>query len=431
MTDENHTDYLKDLNPAALYVMWTLEEQGYETRLCGGAVRDLVSGKTPKDWDMATVAYPNTVMDIFEKLGKTVIPTGLQHGTVTVVIGDENIEITTLRVDTKTDGRHADVEYTDDWRQDSSRRDFTMNAMYIDCDGILHDYHGGLGDIKDRNFPVFVGEPDARIKEDYLRILRWFRFHDNARCGILRGHDHTDVDYAVTCRTAIRDNLHGLDTISGERIWAELKKMMSSDMYIMSLSRLSKLGIFEKLGLHAPTDLTHGMNAQIRKSCTNPVVRLFYSSPRYILDIGRNVLVNRFHASSEEVGILDFVIKHYDDVPVDIVGSMILLGRGYSKEMVKNRIAIMPPVEAPTEVTPTTVSAMERIFDQIDQLQVPEFPISGNDIMGLGVAAGPNLGEILGELRDYWSKNTFVPDKENLLGLANDIIQRDEHHDQD
>jgi tRNA nucleotidyltransferase/poly(A) polymerase len=187
---------LDQINPAALHVMWMLDSAGYEGRICGGAVRDLVLGQEPKDWDIATTARPEQVMELMETAGIQVIPTGLQHGTVTAVIGKENIEITTLRVDVATDGRHAEVEFTTDWVTDSLRRDFTINAMYLDMNLIIHDYHNGLDDLEEQLIR-FVGDATARIEEDYLRILRYFRFR--ARMG--RPDVIGDEAYVINTKT--------------------------------------------------------------------------------------------------------------------------------------------------------------------------------------------------------------------------------------
>ena len=145
-----------------------MRNSNHEIRIVGGAVRDILLGKTPKDIDLATDAPPDQMMALFKSAGIKYIPTGLQHGTVSAVIGDEVIELTTLRIDTNQDGRHADVEFTKDWREDAKRRDLTFNAMNIDMDGTLHDYFNGVEDLKN-GISRFVGDPDTRLKEDYLR----------------------------------------------------------------------------------------------------------------------------------------------------------------------------------------------------------------------------------------------------------------------
>ena len=150
-------------------------ERKFEIRVVGGGVRDMFMNQPPKDIDLSTTATPQEMVQLFTESDVKYIETGLQHGTLTAHVNDVDYEITTLRIDTETDGRKAVVTYTKDWYIDAQRRDFTVNAMSVDIDGVLYDYFGGEGDINDRRIR-FVGQDDHRIKEDYLRILRYFRF---------------------------------------------------------------------------------------------------------------------------------------------------------------------------------------------------------------------------------------------------------------
>ena len=149
--------------------------EGYSIRLVGGVARDLLLGHQPKDIDLATDCTPENMVQIFEREGLHYIPTGLQHGTITVHINKVNYEITTLRIDHVTDGRHAIVQYTSEWSKDAERRDLTINAMSLSFDGTLYDYFNGMEDLKKKKVR-FVGNARERIKEDYLRILRYFRY---------------------------------------------------------------------------------------------------------------------------------------------------------------------------------------------------------------------------------------------------------------
>ena len=205
---------------------------GHEIRIAGGAVRDLLDGRAPSDLDFATTATPQVMKKMFEAEGIRMLNTnGEKHGTITARIDDENFEVTTLRIDVVNHGRHADVEFTEDWRLDAERRDLTINSMFLGhlrlllsiynnwhwwiigntlgFDGTVYDYFGGYKDLQDRRV-VFVGDAESRIKEDYLRILRYFRF-----CSKLSLQpDKHEVDTLQ----AIRNNLDGLDRISGSII---------------------------------------------------------------------------------------------------------------------------------------------------------------------------------------------------------------------
>lgn len=161
--------------PDLLRLEHLFSSNGYTLRLVGGAVRDLLLARSPKDIDLATECTPEDMVKLFEAEGIRYIPTGLQHGTVTVCTGDGAYEVTTLRVDRQTDGRHAVVDFTTDWQVDANRRDFTINAMSLALDGSLYDYFSGQEHLADRRVE-FVGDAKARIREDYLRILRYFRW---------------------------------------------------------------------------------------------------------------------------------------------------------------------------------------------------------------------------------------------------------------
>ena len=166
-------------NKSIQLIFKILEKDDEETRFIGGCVRDLIAKRKKKyDVDIATTLKPKKVIELLKKKKIKIIKTGLSHGTVIAIINKEKFEITTLRKDIQTDGRHAKVEFTNDWLEDSKRRDFTMNAMSCDIKGNLYDYHGGVKDLK-KGVIKFIGEPKKRIKEDFLRILRFFRFYAN------------------------------------------------------------------------------------------------------------------------------------------------------------------------------------------------------------------------------------------------------------
>ena len=201
----NHLSYIWKLLPSA--------------RLVGGCVRDNLLGKTPKDYDFATHLLPEEVIEIFSNNGIEVVPSGLQHGTVMVILDGIGYEITTLRTDDETDGRHAIVSFTDSWEKDAERRDFTFNALYMDKEGTIYDYYNGVEDLKN-NIIRFIGSAEKRIKEDSLRILRYFRFM-------------TRIDNPITVeqdKIDIKSNIQLMDILSKKRILSELTKIFSCDI---------------------------------------------------------------------------------------------------------------------------------------------------------------------------------------------------------
>ncbi|HJS85477.1 MAG TPA: CCA tRNA nucleotidyltransferase, partial [Acetobacteraceae bacterium] len=203
-----------------------------EARVVGGAVRDSLLGLPVADIDLATPASPDQVIAALTRAGVRTIPTGLGHGTVTALVDGRGYEITTLRRDVATDGRHAVVAFTDDWRTDAARRDFTLNALSMDRHGAVFDYFGGIADLRAGRIR-FVGDPARRIAEDYLRILRFFRFH--AR------YARAPPDGAAI--RAIQAGLPGLARLSPERVWSELKRILEAPDPRAALALMARLSV--------------------------------------------------------------------------------------------------------------------------------------------------------------------------------------------
>ena len=219
-------------------LMQGLSARGFDSFAVGGCVRNTLMGKPISDVDLASNAPPETVTDIAQNLGFRVIPTGIDHGTVTVICGDFTYEVTTFRRDIAADGRHAQVAFHADISQDAARRDFTMNAVYVAADGTLHDPVGGLPDIAARRLR-FVGAPAQRIVEDYLRILRYFRFH--------AVYADQDQGFDADVLAAIADHLGGLDHLSKERIGQEMRKILGADNPAPALAAMAQTGVLRRV----------------------------------------------------------------------------------------------------------------------------------------------------------------------------------------
>jgi tRNA nucleotidyltransferase/poly(A) polymerase len=202
------------IDETVFFLLNTLEEYGFETRVVGGAVRDFLLHKKNYDVDIATAATPTEVMHICGERGLKVIPSGIKYGSVSVICNNKTYEITTLREDVKTFGRHAEVKFSKSFEEDSARRDFTINSLYMDKKGNICDYHSGVLDVYEKNVR-FIGDPRKRIEEDYLRILRYFRFvasHGDFNCN----KEYLDI---------INSLKTGMKILSGERIISELLKI--------------------------------------------------------------------------------------------------------------------------------------------------------------------------------------------------------------
>ncbi|WP_099824971.1 CCA tRNA nucleotidyltransferase [Oceaniglobus indicus] len=219
-------------------ILDALEDQGFAAYLVGGYVRDVLMERPTGDLDIATAAPPNRVTTICEAVGLKVVPTGIDHGTVTVVVGGHPHEVTTFRHDVETDGRHATVAFTDVMAEDAARRDFTMNALYVDRHGRVHDPLGGLPDLRARRVR-FIGDAARRIAEDHLRILRFFRFH----AWFANPDQGLDRDGLAACAAAAE----GIENLSRERIGHEMLRLLASPDPAPALSAMHQSGILARV----------------------------------------------------------------------------------------------------------------------------------------------------------------------------------------
>lgn len=234
-----------------------LTAEGYSLRLVGGVVRDLLLAAEPKDIDLATDCVPQEVIEILQRAGIKHIPTGLQHGTVTAHMGSADYEITTLRLDRDTDGRHAVVEFTTDWRADAQRRDLTINAMSLSLNGDLYDYFDGQSHLAQQKV-LFVGDAQKRIREDYLRILRYFRYASTLLQTIFVKCHFPDRFYGRIVAEpglhnhdtleAIRETAAGLEGISVERVWMEMRQILVGNHAPHLVELMHDLGVAQHIG---------------------------------------------------------------------------------------------------------------------------------------------------------------------------------------
>ncbi len=252
--------------PGVRRALAALDVKGAETRLVGGCVRDALLGNPSADIDLATTLLPDAVMDAARRVpGLKAVPTGIEHGTVTLVTGDGPIEVTTLREDVETDGRHAVVRFGGDFARDAERRDFTVNALSLGADGRLHDTVGGLPDLAAGRVR-FIGDPATRIREDALRILRFFRFHARFGAG------PPDAAALAAC-IAARD---ALDRLSRERVRAEFLKLLTAPGGVPMVGTLSATGLLQR-GSRAASPNAGAWNERApphsRRGCVSPPCR--------------------------------------------------------------------------------------------------------------------------------------------------------------
>ena len=362
------------ITPAIKKLDKIFKANDYEVRIVGGAVRDIALGKEPKDIDFATDATPDEMMNMLDKAKVKTVPTGIEHGTITAVIDNEPFEITTLRADKETDGRRAEVEFVRSWEEDAKRRDLTYNAMSMDIDGNIYDYNGGMDDLQDK-VSKFVGDPAERIKEDYLRILRYFRFQSKL--------DNPKWDEDTL--KAIKDNADGIKGISVERIWQEMSKLLMSSNAEESLEWMNKTGVNELIGLG-------GINPSKLGEPVGPIVSL-----AILLD--NSNIARQWKMSKYDTEMLDFLIKHKGQ-NIDIKQAKDMLVKGVSQDHL---------------LAWANMHNKNDVYDAVHSFEKPEFPVNGQDLLAMGYKAGPNLGQLLSDLQDQWMKSNYKLSKEELL----------------
>ena len=365
--------------------MRTLNElfvsNGYELRLVGGCVRDALLGKVPKDIDMATTATPDQMIAMCDSKVRP-IATGYDHGTITMCVGDEKYEVTTLRVDAETDGRHAEVEYTTNWEVDAGRRDFTMNSMSMDFEGNVFDPFGGQDDIE-KKIIRFVGDPVQRIEEDVLRILRFYRM----------GAKITWPHYDRPSRTAIRKFLQAdekaLAPVSVERIWSELKMIFTStDAFEVAEND----GLFDMLipgfGYTAPVVPDNTPNFVSPVSLIAAMVRhnVDQFCDMYCVSNDERKQMKFIADNSFCMNEMDRIIdKLIDGTPVEWITDILYMREKYE------------------------------LLDKVRNTKVPEFPVRGQDLIDVGYKSGPAIGFMLKGMREDWVKSGYTMSKNQLM----------------
>ncbi|KAK5648244.1 hypothetical protein RI129_003136 [Pyrocoelia pectoralis] len=381
------------------------KEYGYELRVAGGAVRDLLMGKKPKDLDFATTATPDQMKEMFTSENIRMINTkGEKHGTITPRINDkENFEITTLRVDLVTDGRHAEVQFTTDWLLDANRRDLTINSMFLGLDGSVYDYFYGYEDIQKRRV-AFVGDASTRIQEDYLRILRYFRFYG-------RIAKEPNAHQSDTLN-AIRNNVQGLEQISGERIWVELKQILEGNFAGDLMFTIIDVGIGPYIGLPNNPDVEELKNLWHRSGMKKLHAMTLLSS---LLKTQEEVLAlnSRLKLSTYERDLALFVVEHRQPK----IHSKPLFP--YQQLMVKTKNKISHVSEWIIEVLKYNNSPY---LEEFQNWKLPKFPVTGNMLKEKGVDSGRFMGLVMNELRIVWAEDNFNPDAEDLLKNVPKIV---------
>ncbi|HEX5005935.1 MAG TPA: CCA tRNA nucleotidyltransferase [Hyphomonadaceae bacterium] len=369
-------------------------------RFVGGCVRNALLGEPVSDIDIATQLTPDAVEKVMLAAGIAVHPTGVDHGTLTVVADHQPFEVTTLRRDVETDGRRAVVAFTEDWTEDAQRRDFRMNALYAAANGDVFDPTGGLDDIAQRRI-VFVGDPETRIREDYLRILRFFRFF------AWYGRGEPDAAGLSACSKLKT----GLATISVERIWMEMKKLLAAPSPMVALEAMGSFGILASLfpnvrGLELLAKIV-GLEGRAGLA-PDPMVRflsLFWKDADAVGEAA-----SRLKMSNEERHRLNWAARDMTEIRAGMNG----------RTMRRALYAIGPSVFRDRVVLewaqqPEHSDMWKTLYDAAGAYERPALPVSGDDMLARGVSEGPAIGDALRKLEAEWIESDFKLKREQLL----------------
>lgn len=368
------------------------------SRFVGGCVRNTLMGRPVDDIDIATQLTPGAVTDALEAAGLRVIPTGIEHGTVTAIAAGRPFEITTLRRDVETDGRRAVVAFTEDWAEDAGRRDFRLNALYADADGTLHDpTGGGLADAKAGRV-IFIGDADERLREDYLRILRFFRFNAWYGAGI-------DPEGLAACER----QREGLAKIAAERIWKEFKRLLEAPDPSEALGAMHEIGVLALiLGAEGGgvADVARLISAErAHKLEGDAMRRLMVLLPREQAEL--EALSERLRLSNREGARLkawaDPGLPALGDAPAPEVRAGIYR---HGAEAVLDRALV--------GYARGEVKLSQDFLTLCATWQRPDFPLGGEDAKAAGLE-GPEIGRALRAVERWWVEQDFHPDRAELL----------------
>ena len=389
-----------------------LSTDGEEARIAGGAVRNALLGETVTDIDIATTNLPEAVISRAQDAGFKTVPTGMEHGTITVIADGTPYEVTTLRADIETDGRHARVEFGRDWKRDAERRDFTINGMYAEADGQEVDLVGGLGDLQSRTLR-FIGEADERIREDYLRILRFFRFF------AWYGAGRPDAE-GIKASARLKA---GLDGLSAERVWSELRRLLSAPDPSRALLWMRQTGVLtrvlpesEKWGIDAVPGLVDAEG--IEGWTPDPLLRLAAIVP----PDGKRLagLAERLKLSNAEADKLQAWANAA--TPAAECSEAELARIAYRGKMggIDDRMRLaLASAQAKTDAD--TAARYRHLLGFLSSWEQPVMPLTGNDLLAAGLMPGKALGAILKSLESEWVESNFSLSRDALLKRAAEL----------
>ena len=400
-------DDLKYFNTAK-QIFICFQNQNYKLKLVGGCVRKLITEEKIDDMDIAINIEPEKIKKVLVEQKIKFVETGITHGTITVLINDFKFEITSLRKDLSTDGRHAKVEFTSNWEQDAQRRDFTINAIYSDISGEVYDPLNGIEDLKN-GIIKFIGDPNQRIQEDYLRILRYLRFYTQYNKN--KFHDEITIK-------AIKRNLDGLAKISRERILGELFKMMKlnnfSKLFEDEFCRFIILSMLPQLRNYNRIKILNKISYKIKKQ----IDKILLLSILIVDETDNcNFFLYKYQLSNEDKKRILFIKNSFKNYSKQYL---------YSKKnllkltYLSDKLSVIELLIFLIFVNPEKISNIENLIDYIKEKTIPEFPINAKFLKEeFNFLEGKQLGDALKKLEKQWIDDGFKIDKGNVKSLLN------------
>jgi poly(A) polymerase len=387
-----------------------LDRDGEEARAVGGAIRNGLLGIPVLEVDVATTAVPDEVVKRVTAAGFKAVPTGIEHGTVTVVIGKQPFEVTTLRKDVETYGRHAKVEFGRDWKADAERRDFTINALSVTRDGTVYDYAGGLDDLAHHRVR-FIGDPAKRIEEDYLRILRFFRFH------AAYGSGHLDAAGLAACIAARK----GLDQLSRERVRMELLKLLVAPHATATLAVMAHAGLLLLVlgGVPYLADFENAAKVEAAIGTTPDAVRRLGALGVVIAEDAER-LWQRLRLTNNEHERLASMAEGWRRITPAFgeKAAKALLYRLNAQHFTDHALLGWARSEANAHDT-----KWRELATLPQRWTAPEFPLKGADLMKRGVPQGPGLGAALAAAEAAWIEAGFPDDQTAITRIAEEATK--------
>jgi poly(A) polymerase len=396
-------------NPSLKRIFAAIDRDGDETRVVGGALRNALLGRDIHEIDLATTAEPHLVMERANAAGLRSIPTGLSHGTVTLLVEGEPFEVTSLREDIETDGRHASVRFGRNFRTDARRRDFTMNALFLAPNGRLFDFVGGLDDIAAKKVR-FIGEPTCRIREDYLRILRFFRFSADFGEGPLD---------SAGLLAALRERA-GLARLSRERVRAELLKFFVARRAVEVAQDMTDTGLLGPLLSSAPhpARLRH-LAANGESAAPDALLRLAalcLELPEDAERLAHHLRLSKAeHQRLEAAAIVLIELHGRDEAPPEAELRRLLFLHG--RQAAQDALML-------AEADARGDAGWEAAKMFLQAAPNPHLPFSGADLLSRGLASGKAVGEALKDVRNRWIEAGFPDDPGRLAKMLDEAVER-------